>query len=480
MIQLERVRPLNAARVRRGDFVLYWMQAAQRADDNHALEYAAAQANELGQPLVACFGLTPDFPGANVRHYAFLLEGLKETEAGLGDRGVCLVVRRGPPDDAAVELGRRASLVVTDDGHVRIERAWRRRAAVTLGCPLVEVATNTVVPVEVASAKEEYSAATFRPKIYRHLERFLVPLPRTRLKKDSLGLRLDSLDLGDTAKVLAGLGLGPGPSPSPSFRGGASEAKRRLGEFLRTGLARYALDRNDPSLDATSRLSPYLHFGQISPLTIALAVRRRGQRPGRAPFLEELIVRRELAFNFVRYNRAYDRFAGLPAWCRATLLERAGDAREYVYTPTDLEGARTHDPYWNAAQREMVLAGRMHGYMRMYWGKKILEWSASPERAYGTALALNDRYELDGRDPNGFAGVAWCFGQHDRPWGRRLVFGAIRYMNAAGLCRKFDADAYVRRVEALAAQVEAEVRKKVGLDQDKAEDEKPARKDKEK
>ena len=450
MIQPERVRPLNAGRLRRGDFVLYWMQAAQRAEDNHALEYAAAQANEQGRPLVAFFGLTPDFPGANARHYAFLLEGLKETEAALRGRGVRLVVRQGPTAKGAIRLSRRASLVVTDDGPLRVERAWRRRAAAAIGCPLVEVATSTVVPVEVASPKEEYSAATFRPKIYRHLERFLVPLREARLKKDSLGLRLDSLDLGDAARVLAGLGLGPGPAPSPFFRGGASEAAKRLREFFGTGLARYALDRNDPALDSTSRLSPYLHFGQISPLTVALAV-RRGPRPGQAPFLEELIVRRELAFNFVHYNRDYDRFGGLPAWCRGTLLERAADARDHIYAPAELEAARTHDPYWNAAQTEMVLTGRMHGYMRMYWGKKILEWSASPERAFRTALALNDRYELDGRDPNGFAGVAWCFGKHDRPWGRRPVFGSVRSMTSAGLRRKFDADAYVRRVEALAA-----------------------------
>jgi deoxyribodipyrimidine photo-lyase len=302
----------------------------------------------------------------------------------------------------------------------------------------------------VASPKEEYSAATLRPKIYRHLERFLVPLRETPLEKDSLGLRFDSLALDNPDEVLAGLALSPGPAPSPLLRGGGSGARRRLREFVRTGLPRYALDRNDPALDATSHLSPYLHFGQLSPLTVALAV-RRAPRAGQAAFLEELIVRRELAFNFVVYNRAYDRFGGLPAWSRQTLLERAGDPREHLYTPAELGAARTHDPYWNAAQTEMVVTGRMHGYMRMYWGKKILEWSASPERAYRTALALNDRYELDGRDPNGFAGVAWCFGKHDRPWGRRPVFGTVRAMTAAGLRRKFDADAYVRRVEALAA-----------------------------
>lgn len=450
MIHPERVRPLNLAKVRRGDFVLYWMQAAQRAECNHALEFAVRKANEMGRPLVAFFGLTPDFPGANERHYAFLLEGLAETQDALRARGVRLVVRRGPPDEGVVRLGRRAALAVTDDGHLRVERGWRRRAAAGLACPLIEVATNTVVPVDTASPKEEYSAATLRPKIYRHLDRFLVPLAETGLRKDSLGLDLDSLDPADTGRVLAGLQPDRSAGRVPALRGGTSEARRLLREFLAGKLAGYAVDRNDPSLDATSRLSPYLHFGQVSPLFVALEV-MKAPPYGRAPFLEELIVRRELSFNFVRYNPAYDRFAGLPEWSRATLREHARDGREFTYSPAQLEAARTHDPYWNAAQQEMVLSGRMHGYMRMYWGKKILEWSSSPERAFRTALALNDRYEMDGRDPNGFAGVAWCFGKHDRPWARRAIFGTVRYMNAAGLRRKFDADAYVRKVEALAA-----------------------------
>ena len=450
MIQPERIHPLNDAKVRRGDFVLYWMQAAQRAEYNHALEYAVRQANELGKPLVAFFGLTPDFPGANERHYAFLLEGLKETQAALRGRGIRLVVRKGRPDEGVIRLGRRAALAVADDGHLRIERAWRARAAAGLGCPLVEVATNTVVPVETASPKEEYAAATLRPKIYRHLDRFLVPLAETGLRKGSQGLDLESLDIGDTARVLTGLKPRRDAPPVRTFRGGTSQARRLLREFLATKLAGYAEDRNDPALEATSRLSPYLHFGQVSPLFVALEV-MKAPPYGRAPFLEELIVRRELAFNFVHYNRAYDRFAALPDWCRATLREHTGDRREFTYSAAELESGRTHDPFWNAAQKEMVLTGRMHGYMRMYWGMKILEWSESPERAFRTALALNNRYELDGRDPNGFAGVAWCFGKHDRPWARRAVFGTVRYMNAAGLRRKFDADAYVRKVEALAA-----------------------------
>jgi deoxyribodipyrimidine photo-lyase len=448
-IQAERVRPLNDRKATGRPFVVYWMQAAQRAKANHALEYAVRAANELRKPLVVFFALTEDYPEANERHYAFMLEGLKETREALRGRGVPMVVRRGRPDAEIAAFGRDAAMVVVDDGYGRVERRWRRAAAAALDCPLVEVATNVIIPVEAASPKEEYAAATLRPKIYRLLEGFLTPLRETSLRVKSVEPAIDSWDIGDTAAALVRLDLDRTIGRVPLLKGGASEAEKKLRAFVKNKLAAYAEERNDPALDALSGLSPYLHFGQISPLTVALAV-KKGPRYGQAAFLEELIVRRELSFNFIRYNRAYDRFAGLPAWCRQTLLERAGDPRPYLYSRAEFEKAETHDPYWNAAQKEMVLTGKMHGYMRMYWGKKILEWSASPREAFRTALALNNAYELDGRDPNAFAGVAWCFGKHDRPWARRPVFGTIRYMNAAGLRRKFDADAYVRKVEALA------------------------------
>jgi deoxyribodipyrimidine photo-lyase len=375
-----------------------------------------------------------------------MLEGLKETQARLLERGLPMVVRRGEPDEKIAEFGRDAAFVVVDDGYVRVERRWRESAAAALECPLVEVATNVVIPVEAASPKEEYSAATLRPKIYRLLEAYLKPLRETPVRVKSPDPGLESWDIDDTDAALARLGLDRKAGRVRGYRGGASEAQKRLRSFVGRKLAAYAEDRNDPTIDGLSGLSPYLHFGQISPLAVALAV-KKGPAYGQAAFLEELLVRRELSFNFVRNNRAYDRFEGLPDWCRSTLLEHAGDRRPYVYSRAELERAATHDAYWNAAQKEMVLTGKMHGYMRMYWGKKILEWSASPRQAYRTALALNNAYELDGRDPNGFAGVAWSFGKHDRPWARRPVFGTVRYMNAAGLRRKFDADAYVRKID---------------------------------
>lgn len=452
-IHNERVMPLNARGVRTGRFVLYWMQAAQRAECNHALEYAIERADELRLPVVVFFGLTARYPEANERHYRFMLEGLRETERSLAARGMRFVAREGSPERLVPAIAKEAALVVVDRDYVRSTREWRFRAAAKLACPLVQVETNVVVPIESVSEKEEYAAATIRPKIRRVLERFLAPLPEREPRIRSLGIDLPSVDLADADAVLRRLGVAGGVAPSPDFRGGASEARRRLRLFVRNKLDDYPSLRNDPNASCTSDMSPYLHFGQISPLAIALEIRKSGS-PAADAYLEELIVRRELGVNFVYYNERYDRYDGLPEWARRTLRERARDRREYVYGPEDLETARTHDPYWNAAQNEMRLTGKMHNYMRMYWGKKILEWMPSPETAFETALRLNNRWELDGRDPNGFAGVAWCFGKHDRPWKGRPVFGMVRYMNAAGLRRKFDADAYARRIEHLKARRE--------------------------
>jgi len=447
-VQHERVMRLNARSVRARRFVLYWMQSAQRAECNHALEYAIDRANEMRQPVVVFFGLAPDYPEANARHYRFMLEGLRETERALADRGVRLVVRRGSPDSLAAAIAKDASLVVVDREYLRLPREWRFRAAGKLECPLVQVETNVVVPVEEASAKEEYSAATIRPKIARALGRFLAPLREREPRVASSGMDFRSLDLSDIDALLRRLRVDASVPPSPVFTGGASEARRRLRLFIRSKLDSYPKLRNDPNAACTSDMSPYLHFGQISPLEIALEVTKSGS-PAAGDYLEELVVRRELGVNFVYFNERYDDYAALPDWARRTLRERAHDRREYLYRAEDLENARTHDPYWNAAQNEMRVTGKMHNYLRMYWGKKILEWMRTPEEAFATALRLNNRWELDGRGAGGFAGVAWCFGKHDRPWKRRPVFGMIRYMNEAGLRRKFDADAYASRIEKL-------------------------------
>ncbi len=424
------------------------MQASQRTEYNHALEYAIRQGNDLGLPVVVFFGITDKFPEANVRHYRFMLEGLREVKRGLEERGILFVVRRIAPPRGAVELSRRAALVVCDRGYLRIQRSWRAAVAERIRCPLVQVESDVVVPVERASGKEEYAARTIRPKINALLEDYLVPVRKSKAKKSALGLQFETIDIEDIDEVLDSIRTNKSADPTTFYNGGYTEAKRRLDSFIRGRLDHFEDSRNDPGIDNLSHMSPYLHFGQISPLYIALRVSRTGS-PGVEAYLEELVVRRELSMNFVFYNDKYDSFDGLPDWCRKTLKAHERDEREYLYGEKELERFETHDPYWNAAQKEMVLTGKMHGYMRMYWGKKIIEWSRTPEEAFSTALRLNNRYELDGRDPNGFTGVAWCFGKHDRPWKERPVFGSVRYMNDRGLRRKFDMDRYLRRIEAL-------------------------------
>ena len=435
-----------------GRYVAYWMQQAQRATFNHALEFAIREANARSLPVVVVFGLTDGYPEANLRHYAFLLQGLADTAGALRRRGIQLVLRRGEPDEVAIAFSRDAALLVTDAGYLRIQRHWRQKVAQHAACPVVQVETDVVVPLATTSTKEEFAARTIRPKIHRCLPRFLQPLSQTDPVHASLSLHFDGLDPTKPDAILHDLDIDRSVGIVTDYSGGYTAARRHLDHFLAHFLNGYAEKRNEPALNAVSHMSPYLHFGQISPLEIALAVRAAGPSPDADAYLEELIVRRELSMNFVAYNDAYDRFECLPEWAIQTLRDHASDKRPYLYSRRDLEEGATHDPYWNAAQLEMVRTGKMHNYMRMYWGKKILEWTARPEDAFAIALELNNKYELDGRDANSFTGVAWCFGKHDRPWTRRPVFGTVRYMNDAGLRRKFDMVAYVRRVEALAGR----------------------------
>jgi deoxyribodipyrimidine photo-lyase len=452
MIHPERVRKLKDQPLHKGRFVLYWMQASQRVEYNHALEYAIRQANDQNLPLVTLLVLTDQFPEANLRHYTFMLEGLKEVKRRLEEKGIVFVVLKGTPDQEVAQVSRQASMVVTDCGYLRVQREWRQVVSEHAPCPVAQVETDVVVPVEEAYPKEAYSAAVLRPKINDQFKKYMIPLSATPVKRSLRSPDFKGLDLEKTIpQFLSSLSIDRTVPPVSHFRGGTEEAKKRLADFIVDKLKDYGELRNDPSLDYVSHMSPYLHFGQISPLYIALEVQNAGRVPfkSREAYLEELVVRRELSMNFAHYNPSYDEFRGVPEWARKTLKNHQRDRREYLYSREDLEEARTHDPYWNAAQKEMVITGKMHNYMRMYWGKKILEWTLTPEKGFRTALYLNNKYELDGRDPNSFTGVAWCFGKHDRPWGERKIFGQVRYMNEAGLRRKFKIDDYVRKVESL-------------------------------
>ncbi|WP_026299157.1 deoxyribodipyrimidine photo-lyase [Deinococcus aquatilis] len=448
MIQASRVQQLRAGQPdSRGGFVLLWVQASVRVTDNHALEYAVREANRLGLPLAAVFGLTPSFPEANARHYQFLLEGLRDLTAGLAARGIPFRVRLGSPPEVVLAASAGAALVVTDRGYLRIQRVWRKTLAERLSVPLVQVESEALIPVETTSPKQEYAARTIRPKIHRLWHDYFVPLETQELKRAAqdwpTDLDLPTLDVSDPAATVKTLPLDFSVGAGREA-GGEVAALTRLRAFMGQQLAGYADTRNDPTQDGSSRLSAFLHYGQLSPLTAALAAREQGG-PGADTFLEELIVRRELSFNLCHYNPHYDTYDGLPDWAKRTLEEHAGDRREVLYTRDQLEQAETHDPYWNAAQNEMVRTGRMHNYMRMYWGKKVLEWTATPQEAHAHLIFLNNRYEQDGRNANSYAGISWVFGLHDRPWARRPIFGTVRYMNAGGLKRKFDIEVYARR-----------------------------------
>ena len=447
-IQPERIITLNSKEIRRGRYVLYWMQASQRAGWNHALEHAVQKANGLNQPLVVFFGITSRFPEANERHYVFMVEGLRETQQALKEKGIQMVIQPRSPEKGILGMAEKASLVVTDRGYLRIQRQWREAVARKIEVSLVQVESDVIIPVEETSGKEEFAAATIRPKILRKLSDYLIPVREGLPEKDSLKMAFESMNIDDLKKATASLSIDRTVGRVHGLHGGTKEAERYLDDFIDQKLDHFAELRNDPSLDTLSNMSPYLHFGQISPLYVALRISREAS-PGKEAYLEELIVRRELSMNYVFYNPQYDSFEGLPEWAKKTLSEHGNDGREYTYTLKDLEGEKTHDPYWNAAQKEMRVTGKMHGYMRMYWGKKILEWSRTPEEGFKNALFLNNKYELDGRDPSGFTGVAWCFGKHDRPWGERKIFGKVRYMNAAGLKRKFNVEGYLKKVDLL-------------------------------
>ena len=433
-----------------GDCVVYYMQRAQRGVDNPALNLAIEAANEMQKPVAVFFGLRPDYPRANLRHYAFLVDGLREMAAAVEKRGAAFVFRLYP-DNNLIQFCEevKACLVVGDENPMREPERWRRGAAEKLRVPLWTVDADVIVPTRLFE-KEEYAARTLRPKLHKVLDIFLQPIanPRARYRfpRPPRSLAIDE------KRLLDELPLDGGAQPVSGFKGGTKEAMRRLQRFLTGGLAAYDSTRNLPHKDGTSRLSAYLHFGQISPLTIALAVQKAdAPQAAKDAYLEELIVRRELAINYVARNPNYDCLAGAPAWGRKTLAESTGDRRPHVYSEARLEAAETDDELWNAAQMEMVKSGRMHGYLRMYWAKKILEWTRSPARAFDIAVRLNDRYELDGRDPNGYAGIAWAIGgKHDRPWApKKPIFGLIRPMSAAGMARKFDVRAYIKRVQKL-------------------------------
>lgn len=445
-----RVRTLNNQSIRRGArYVLYWCQMNRRADSNLALEFAVKQANALKLPVLVYEAVDCAYPYANDRIHTFFLEGVPEMSRRLAARGLGYVFylrrNRQSPNDVLYRLAGDAALVVTDDYPVFVTRVQNQSVAPKIGVPYIAVESSCVVPPAVFG-KKEYGAYTLRPKLHRVLSDYLrpvFPIEPVRPWAGELPEFHTEVAPGQIPAIAASCEIDHSVPPSICFKGGRLAAEGRLAHFVEHNLARYASDRNEPCAHATSDLSPYLHFGCISAIEVALAAR------GAPEFLEELIVRRELAFNHAWHAPVPDSIGNLPDWARATLAKHASDPRDFVYTRDQFEHADTHDELWNACQQEMLLRGKIHGYYRMYWGKKIVEWSTDPEEAVRTMVHIHDKYALDGRDPNTYTNILWCLGLHDRPWQERPVFGMVRYMNLAGMRRKTDVDAYLREIRSL-------------------------------
>lgn len=454
----ERVVQLNDAEPHpKARYVLYWMQMYKRTSYNHALVWAVRQANEMGLPLVVYEGLKYYYPWASDRLHTFILEGVEEKRAAfekLGIRYIFYLQKDGKSTKQTVaKLAKDAALIVTDDFPCFIIPDHNGRIAEKASVPVYAVDSNGVIPMSKFD-KEEYAAYTIRPKIKKLLDSYLKPFVEEKINIRRPDLEVDCPETRVTseniAELVAECDIDHSVNPSQIYHGGTANGRKRLKKFVEKFLPDYETARNKPNLDGSSRLSSYLHFGFLSPLEIALAVQAAdASQTAKDAYLEELIVRRELSYNMTLHNRDYDSLRALPPWVHKTMREHAGDERQVIYSLEELEECRTHDELWNAAQREMVLTGEMHNYVRMLWGKNVIAWSRSYEEAFETLVHLNNKYCLDGRNPNSYAGILWCFGKHDRPWMERPVFGTIRYMTSESTGRKFDSRKYIEWTKTL-------------------------------
>lgn len=513
--------------------VVYWMNRDCRINDNYALVFAEQIAKKQQVPLIILYNLHSSFLGSTYRQYHFKTSGILECARNASQIGVPFIILHEPIindkktnkektnskkniNDAEKLLDVINQLypvaIVTDFSPLKIQRVWSDYVRKHSTCAMFGVDTHNIVPCWTASTKQEFAARTFRPKISKLLKRFLVTPQSLRGEEKKISnssnlaksiseienlnphvysnfnqKRMDKLldlkiagfpnifhinisrsqnhSLDSSGESIINIAH----KPSSVFVPGNLAGLNMLNEFVTKKIYKYNEFRNDSNIDACSNLSPYLHYGQISPQRVALEVLNHAVQKGYSAkdvlpieiktiersnvidevknyitYLEELIVRRELADNFCFYNSNYDSFAGYPQWAQKSLNSRRLDVRQYVYSKKEFELAKTHDELWNASQFELLKRGKIHGYMRMYWAKKILEWSKSPEEASDIAIYLNDTYEIDGRDPGGYTGIAWSLGGlHDRPWFKRPIFGDIRFMARSGAEKKFNVLEYI-------------------------------------
>lgn len=445
-MNIKRIRTYRTSENIQGPVVL-WMSRDQRMHDNWALIFSQNLAIKYRQPLCVVFSLAPDFLRASLRQYDFMLMGLREVERDLCSYGIPFYMLFGNADETIPKFvyEKKAGAIVSDFSPLKIHQKWVNGIKIKTDIPFYQVDAHNIVPCWIASSKQEYAAYTFRPKIKKMLPEYLEEF--TALVKHPFNWS-DDVPVIDWATVNKHLNINKDVAPVKWLIPGGKAGYEVLNTFIKNKLDNYHIDRNDPLKDSVSNISAYLHFGQISAQRAALLIKDHDTNEEAVEsYLEELIVRRELSDNFCLYNQNYDNTKSFPKWSKDSLGYHLGDKREYIYDLNDLESYNTHDILWNACQKDLKIRGKLHGYLRMYWAKKILEWSSSPDEAMHNAIFLNDKYSIDGRDPNGYTGIAWSIGGvHDRAWFDRSVFGKVRYMSFNGSKSKFNVKNYVEKV----------------------------------
>ncbi len=445
---------LNSNPTHQGEYVLYWMQQSQRVAYNHALEFAIQLANRHHLPLLVVFIVTQNFLGANERHYTFMFEGLQEVKETLKAKGITFAVKIGEFSHIIPLLAKASHSVIFDYGYLRPQLAWRREVLNhildnKIETNIVLVESDLIVPVRKAYDKVAYGAYVIRPHLHKKMSEYRDFSQLTTVKNRQKINIAEDVDLNDLS-FISHLHIDHTVKKTPYFHGGYSHAKQQLQLFIDQKLSSYPL-RSDPSLNIQSHMSTYLQFGQISPLEILDRIEKSDVTEAiKQEFIEQLLVRRELAYNYVFYNRDYDRFESMSEpWAYETMTRHENDKRQYIYSNREIEGATTHDKYFNAAMNEMKKTGFMANYMRMYWAKQIILWKKTYQEAYELIVHLNNKYFLDGRNPNSYVNIAWCFGKMDRPWPEKAIWGKLRPMNANGLIRKFNINDYVEQIDKL-------------------------------
>jgi deoxyribodipyrimidine photo-lyase len=463
MYMPDRILTLKTQSVSSPQSVVYIMSRDQRTRDNHALLLAQQEAVDKNLPLVVAFILLDSTGHRSREHYEFMIDGLREVASDLDVNNITFVLRAGNPKQEIAKLMEElhpASLYL-DFSPLRGPRAIQKHIAKYTDCSVYVVDTHNIIPTWVLSDKEEFAAHTIRRKIHKALGTWCIEPGSLQKHPHKLSKDISSVSWDEAHEFIQSI---PASGIKLSFKSGESAAKEQLNAFLSDGLEDYAAGRNDATADAQSDLSPYLHFGQISSLRITLECLKVSDEPpfifrypklasfegtptkqdGIDVFLEELIVRKELSDNFCFYQPRYDSLYGAKQWAKDSLAMHADDPREFIYTKEQFEAAQTHDKLWNAAQNQLLRSGKIHGYLRMYWAKKILEWSKSPKEAVQIAIYLNDHYSIDGGDPNGYVGILWSIaGVHDRAWFERSVYGKIRYMAESGAKKRFSIEEYI-------------------------------------